>query len=120
MGNLCSSTTPVKRKLSTAPVAIKVSVSATKTTRAPKQYIPKAMKRLVWDTYIGEDVGKALCTCCNHVYIRQIEFHCGHVVAEANGGQLNIDNLRPICAQCNLSMRTMNMEEFKKMFARPI
>ena len=85
-------------------------------TCVKKKAIPKAMKRLVWDTYIGENIGKSLCTCCNHVYIRQIEFHCGHIIPEANGGEINVDNLRPICAQCNLSMGTTNMNEFRKMF----
>jgi hypothetical protein len=32
------------------------------------------------------------------------------------GGQTNVKNLRPICAQCNLSMGSMNMNEFKKKF----
>lgn len=115
MGNLCYST-PRPRLITTKASTLKVHT--THTSKTPKKAIPKAMKRLVWDVYIGEDIGRALCTCCNHVYIRQIEFHCGHVIAEALGGQINIDNLRPICAQCNLSMRTMNMDEFKKMFVK--
>ena len=106
MGNLCS-----------APSSKLIKVVKA-TTKTPKKTIPKAMKRLVWNTYIGDEVGKALCTCCNHVYIHQIEFHCGHVISEAQGGKITLDNLRPICAQCNLSMRTMNMDEFKKMFER--
>ena len=40
-------------------------------------------------------------------------FHCGHVVAEADGGPTTVENLRPVCATCNLSMRTQNMEKFK-------
>ncbi len=101
MGNICGKTQPVKQVL----------IKANK-----KKAIPKALKRAVWDKYVGEDVGKTLCLCCNHVYIRQIEFHCGHVIAEAKGGETTIENMRPICAQCNLSMGTTNMVEFKKMF----
>lgn len=85
-----------------------------------KKNIPKAMKRLVWDTYIGETIGMAKCLCCKHVDIRQIEFHCGHVVAEANGGSTTVDNLRPICAQCNLSMGKTDMNEFMKMFKKNV
>ena len=40
-------------------------------------------------------------------------FHCGHVISEAMGGPTTVDNLRPVCATCNLSMRTQNMEKFK-------
>ena len=101
MGNICGKTQPVKQVL----------IKANK-----KKAIPKALKRAVWDKYVGEDVGRTLCLCCNHVYIRQIEFHCGHVIAEAKGGEMTIENMRPICAQCNLSMGTTNMDEFKKMF----
>jgi hypothetical protein len=83
-----------------------------------KKNIPKAMKRVVWDTYIGAEVGLTKCLCCQHADIRQIEFHCGHVVAEANGGTTTVDNLRPICAQCNLSMGKKDMNEFMKMFKK--
>jgi 5-methylcytosine-specific restriction endonuclease McrA len=83
-----------------------------------KKAIPKALKRCVWDTYIGAEIGKTLCLCCQHVYIRQIEFHCGHVIPEDKGGETTIDNLRPICAQCNLSMGTQNMNEFMKLFKK--
>ena len=71
---------------------------------------------MVWDTYIGSSIGESNCFCCEHQKIRQIEFHCGHVIAEKNGGETNIDNLRPICAQCNLSMGTMNMNDYKKKY----
>ena len=81
-----------------------------------KKSIPKSLKKMTWDKWVGKDVGTIKCLCCNHQEIRQIEFHCGHVVAEKNGGHTIVENLRPICAQCNLSMGTMNMNDFKKMY----
>jgi len=81
-----------------------------------KKSIPKPLKKLVWDTYIGESIGKSACFCCNHQQIRQIEFHCGHVLSEIDGGKLELDNLRPICAQCNLSMGKTNMIEYKRKY----
>jgi len=77
-----------------------------------KRNIPATVKRLVWNEYIGEEIGKAKCTCCNVTYITQLSFHCGHVIAEANGGEISVKNLRPICQNCNSSMRTTNMEDF--------
>ena len=79
-----------------------------------KKAIPKTLKRLVWNKYIGETIGKAKCLCCNLTDITQMSFHCGHIVAEANGGQLIVDNLRPICQSCNSSMGTINMDDFTK------
>lgn len=81
-----------------------------------KKSIPKSLKKQVWDTWIGSNIGATKCLCCNHEEIRQIEFHCGHIISEVRGGQTNVNNLRPICAQCNLSMGSMNMNEFKKKF----
>jgi 5-methylcytosine-specific restriction endonuclease McrA len=81
-----------------------------------KKSIPKSLKKQVWDTWIGSNIGATKCLCCRHEEIRQIEFHCGHIISEVMGGQTNVNNLRPICAQCNLSMGSMNMNEFKKKF----
>lgn len=77
-----------------------------------KKSIPKSLKKQVWDHWIGKDIGTAKCLCCNHSEIRQIEFHCGHIIAEKDGGKTVVSNLKPVCAQCNLSMGTMNMEHF--------
>jgi hypothetical protein len=44
--------------------------------------------------------------------VTQHNFHCGHVIAEANGGRIHVENLRPICSVYNNSMGTMNMKEF--------
>ena len=81
-----------------------------------KKCIPKSLKKLVWDTWIGPSVGSAKCKCCDNQEIRQIEFHCGHIVSEKSGGTHAIDNLWPICAQCNLSMGSMNLYEFKEKY----
>jgi hypothetical protein len=84
--------------------------------RRKKKYIPKTLKRAVWDTHIGAEKGIAPCMCCERTMIQQIEFHCGHVIAEAEGGKTNVENLRPICAQCNLSMGKRNLYEFKAKY----
>lgn len=76
--------------------------------------ISKALKIVCWNKYIGEDIGKAKCVCCNLHTITQHHFHCGHVLAESQGGKVSLENLRPICAVCNHSMGTMNMRQFAK------
>jgi len=87
-----------------------------KNKKYKKKSIPKSLKKQVWDNWIGKDIGATKCLCCNHEQIRQIEFHCGHIVAEKNGGKTIVSNLKPICAQCNLSMGIMNMIDFQKKF----
>jgi hypothetical protein len=85
-------------------------------SRRRKQRIPKTLKRAVWDTYVGVDKGTAPCLCCERTSIRQLEFHCGHVISEARGGTTTVENMRPICAQCNLSMGTQNLFDFKARY----
>lgn len=80
--------------------------------KGKKKHIPSTVKRLVWNQHIGEHVGKAKCLCCKTTDITQLSFHCGHVVSEASGGDVCVDNLRPICQNCNSSMGVMNMNEF--------
>ena len=37
-----------------------------------------------------------------------MSFHCGHIIAEAKGGETIVSNLKPICQNCNSSMGTTN------------
>jgi len=83
-------------------------------TKKKKKAIPATIKRLVWNTNIGEMIGKSKCLCCNSTDITQMSFNCGHIVAEANGGDTIVSNLKPICQNCNSSMGTKNMDEFMK------
>jgi len=77
-----------------------------------KKSIPKVLKASVWITHIGKAIGMTKCPCCGVEDITQLNFECGHVVAESSGGETVISNLRPVCAGCNKSMGTMNMNEF--------
>jgi len=87
--------------------------SFTKMTKTRKKNISKKLKALVWSRYVGDLIGKTLCLCCGHTYIKMNDFHCGHIIAESKGGETNLKNLRPICPGCNLSMGTRNFYEFQ-------
>jgi 5-methylcytosine-specific restriction endonuclease McrA len=77
-----------------------------------KQAIPKQVRVIVWNHYIGEDIIKHKCLCCKKVTITNTNFDVGHVLSEKNGGTHEINNLRPICGACNHSMGTENMIDF--------
>lgn len=76
-----------------------------------KQGIPKKVKDDAWTTHVGNK-SEALCICCRTKTITPFDFHAGHVVSEANGGPVTVENIRPVCSACNLSMGTRNMSEF--------
>jgi hypothetical protein len=74
--------------------------------------IPKKIKMDVWNFYIGEELGVALCLCCSKEQIKSSHFYCKYVISKHNGGTMCIENLRPICNQCNLSIGKKNMNDY--------
>jgi hypothetical protein len=87
----------------------------TKETKKPKkkkEKIPSAVRKIVWNTYIGKDKPIGNCLCCNAEEISNTNFECGHIKSEKNGGEITIENLRPICGHCNKSIGGNNMDEF--------
>ncbi len=74
--------------------------------------IPLTLKTLIWDVWIGEDIYKTMCLCCDRLYITRSLFYCGFIIAKNNGGQLTVDNLKPICYKCNSDLGSQNMHEF--------
>jgi 5-methylcytosine-specific restriction endonuclease McrA len=77
--------------------------------------LPKIIKSLTWDKYIGKERGIGPCYVCAKD-IDSKHFELGHIQAKAKGGSDEIDNLRPICSLCNKSIGTKNMDEFKKEY----
>jgi hypothetical protein len=69
-----------------------------------KATIPKAIREQCWIQVFGEKF-KEKCYinwCENDINV--FDFHVGHDKPESEGGSLDISNLKPICARCNLSM----------------
>jgi len=99
-----------------APAATTEPDSPSEPLHLRRKKIPKHIKTLVWNKYIGADIAQADCISCRQVKITNRSFHCGHVIAESKGGDMTINNLRPICEACNGSMGTQSMNEFTKAF----
>lgn len=97
------------------PVATRTR-SKTGENKYKKVNIPLTVKSLVWDKYVGIDIGRTKCYCCKLNHITMISFHCGHVIPEVYGGEITVENLRPICQSCNSSMGSQNMNEFMKKY----
>ncbi len=57
------------------------------------------------------------CYCCGRT-IEISNFEAGHIRARANGGQTELENLEAICHECNKSMGTQNLDDFKKFFEK--
>jgi hypothetical protein len=90
--------------------------SGKKVKKYKKKKIPKSLRSKCWNEYIGESNAMSYCICCGNNIIKMLEFECGHIIAERNGGSLDLQNLLPICGTCNRSMGTQNMEDYVEQY----
>jgi hypothetical protein len=70
--------------------------------------IPKALKMKVWEKAKARN-GK--CLICNDGITKET-FECGHVLPVSRGGKNRLDNLEPICGECNRNMSDTHMDDF--------
>jgi len=73
-------------------------------TRKPS----KALKKQVFEKALV----RGTCDTCG-ANITMGTFHVGHILARARGGLLELDNLIPLCASCNLRMGTLDPDYYK-------
>lgn len=69
-----------------------------------KEKIPKALREQVWITNFGKKF-EHVCYikwCTNKINV--FDYHVGHNIPESKGGRMCLENLKPVCARCNLSM----------------
>jgi hypothetical protein len=87
-----------------------------KQTKRKKQHIPKAVREQCWLKTFGEVYNsKCFISWCENE-INVFDFHVGHDQPESKGGTLSVDNLKPICARCNLSMsNNFTIKEWNKL-----
>jgi hypothetical protein len=76
--------------------------------------IPSSVKDRRWRIDCGNTIDSN-CQVCS-IGISYTNCHVAHVISVKNGGNNNINNLRITCMSCNLSMSTMNLNEFKKLY----
>ena len=87
------------------------------TKQTPKRkHIPKILKIQVWDKYNGRENGIAPCYCCKKM-IDSKNFEAGHIKSVSSGGKTCLNNLRPICRNCNVSMgANYSIDEWNSKF----
>ena len=80
--------------------------------KVSKEKISTNLKDKVWNTYF-ENQNKKQCPINNcNKYITKHSFSTGHIVSELNKGNTDINNLYPICSNCNSSMGTKNWKDY--------
>lgn len=79
-----------------------------------RKNLPAALRTSVWVNRIGDRVGVSPCFCGCGREITRSSYICGHIISVRDGGEDKLDNLLPICAECNLSMGPKNLYEWCK------
>jgi len=98
----------------------KAKLGKAKNAKYAKTTIPKAVREQVWLRSFGKTYEHScqIQWCQNTVSV--FDFHVGHDKPESKGGTLDIENLRPICARCNLSMSdNYTIQEWQKLGKGP-
>jgi 5-methylcytosine-specific restriction endonuclease McrA len=84
-----------------------------------KKAIPRSLKNEVWLAHAGRTFEvKCPVKWCNTI-LTPFTFEVGHNVPESRGGATVLENLRPLCAQCNRSMgNRYTIDEYAAAFGK--
>ena len=93
---------------------IEMAIDTTVKQPPKRQTIPSSVRHKVWVETNGENWNGRCFICDKSIDITN--FHCGHDIAASKGGSISVENLKPVCSVCNLSMGTRKIDEMKEMF----
>ena len=71
--------------------------------------ISQSLYEKVWNKCVNHK-----CSICEVSEINRDDFEAGHIISRVQGGQIKIDNLIPMCFDCNRGMKTRNALEYKQ------
>ncbi len=104
----------VKKSFGSKKKVTKKNIIPTIRKNVKKNIIPEAVRKSVWNKYIGRDFGVGQCYIDCGEEISRSNFECGHIISDKEGGEAILPNLRPICSNCNRSIGKKNMFDFYK------
>jgi hypothetical protein len=82
-----------------------------------KAKIPQKLRLKTWNNFSKNDSSKCPISFCEEI-ISINNFDCGHMTSEFNGGMIELNNLIPLCKNCNVTMGTNNITQFDVNFNR--
>lgn len=75
----------------------------------------KSVRRAVWEHYHGHCyTGKCITDWCSQL-VDVWSFQVAHNLARCLGGSSTVDNLVPMCPECNGSMGTLSLKEWNNV-----
>lgn len=84
-----------------------------------KKILKKNLREKVWETFGNakdDDINSGKCYCCDKtIRLDDMSTEFGHIKPKCKDGKYTIDNIRPVCIQCNRGkggMHDMHMYEY--------
>lgn len=115
-----STSTSTSSSTTTSTSSPPLSINCKK-RRKKKGRISPEIRSEVWVHYIEKYYGDqrvqgVKCFCCWKKHITPFTynntFQAGHIISEYNGGKITLENLIPICRDCNMNMGTENWDDY--------
>ena len=72
------------------------------------------LRMCVWNRWYGNSETGPCPICNKKIGVGKNGFHCAHIISHANNGETSINNLRPLCADCNNDMGKLNWDDYIK------
>jgi hypothetical protein len=82
-----------------------------------RQVVPMSLRSMLWRQH-REKYGRVCCCACDKPIEDTTDGECGHKRSVVNGGKTVIENLVPICATCNKSCGTKDLDVFLASLGR--
>jgi 5-methylcytosine-specific restriction endonuclease McrA len=76
----------------------------------------QSLKFQVWEKEYGDALnGKCPLPNCSVILFKHHDpsFQCGHILPRCKGGKTTLENLRPICSNCNARMGYYSWNEYE-------
>ena len=91
-----------------------------KNSKYKKKKIPKALREQVWINKMGKRFSGTCCISWCENDMSCFNFDCGHNIPESKGGPTNLENLIPICRNCNVGMgNRFTIDEWENKYKIP-
>jgi 5-methylcytosine-specific restriction endonuclease McrA len=92
-------------------VAEKYKTLSSTQSAKKKEPFPDWFKSRIWRKFNGS-LEKTLCPVCSDSLIEPNSFSAGHILPESKGGMMCLENIMPICGDCNSQMGSRHLYWF--------
>jgi len=98
-------------RLANNKIAEKYKTLSSSQSAKKKETFPEWFKSRLWRKFNGS-LEKVTCPVCSDSLIEPNSFSAGHILPESKGGMMCLENIMPICGDCNSQMGARHLYWF--------